>query len=69
MKPPVHSIEGGMSIDWFLIWCQKCEEVIPEMQYAGEDMLGVRLKAVCPKCHNESTFKLKVDQTLTPKGS
>jgi hypothetical protein len=67
MKPRVHSIEGGMSGDYFILWCQQCEEVLPELRFEGEDMVGVRLKAVCPKCQNESTFKLKVDRPLVPK--
>jgi predicted SprT family Zn-dependent metalloprotease len=63
---PVHSLIGGMTSDYFDFWCQECGEHINRLKYYGEDIVGVRLQAICSKCNREFIFKIKVSPPLVP---
>lgn len=66
-RPTVHSLIGGMTNDYFNIWCEKCEAHIDGVQFHSEDIIGVQLKATCPVCKQEHVFKLKVSPPLTTR--
>ena len=61
-----HSLIGGMGSDYFNIFCKKCGVEIEYLNFYGIDSVGVRLRAKCGKCDDESIFKLKVFPPLGP---
>jgi len=65
-KHHVHSLIGGMTTDYFDIFCQNCDEIIEKLDFYGIDSVGVRLRAKCKKCGQESIFKLKTNPLLGP---
>lgn len=62
----VHSVIGGMTTDYFDFWCKECGSHINRLSFANEDIVGVRLKATCDKCHRDFEFKIKVSPPLGP---
>jgi len=61
-----HSLIGGMTTDYLNIFCKKCGTEIEYLNFYGIDSIGVRLRAKCVKCDEESIFKLKVYPPLGP---
>lgn len=66
-RPMVHTLIGGMTNDYFNLWCEECQEHIDGVQFHSEDVVGVQLRAICPRCRQEYVFKLKVSPPLTRK--
>ncbi len=63
---PVHSLIGGMTTDYFEFWCEECGQPVIHLEFAGEDTVGVRLKARCEKCKRDYEFKIRVMPALGP---
>ena len=64
---PVHTLIGGMTTDYFDFWCEDCDAHIDGLHFASEDIVGVRLKASCPKCNKEIVFKLRITPPLSTR--
>ena len=61
----VHSLIGGLTTDYFEFWCKDCGQHIRSLGFAGEDVVGVRLKAKCEKCEREFEFKIRTTSPLS----
>lgn len=56
-----HSLYGGMTTDYFEIFCKECGIPIDEIFWDSEDKaIGCKLHATCPKCGKKSIFKFKL---------
>jgi hypothetical protein len=63
---PVHNLIGGITTDYFEFWCEECLERINGLEYYSEDIVGVKLKALCNKCNREYISKIRITPHLVP---
>jgi predicted RNA-binding Zn-ribbon protein involved in translation (DUF1610 family) len=63
---PISGLVGGLTTDYFDFWCENCGEHIDRLDFHSQDVVGVRLQAVCEKCGREFVFKIKVSPPLGP---
>lgn len=63
---PVHSLIGGITTDYFEFWCKECGQPVIHLEFAGEDIVGVGLKAKCEKCERDYEFKIRIIPPLCP---
>lgn len=57
---------GGMTTDYFEVFCKECGANIPRLDYYCPDSVGVRLMATCDSCGESFIFKLRLTIQLAP---
>ena len=62
----LHALIGGITTDYFDLFCNDCGEHINVLDFYGIDSVGVKLRSLCPKCNKEVKFKIKVHPPLGP---
>ena len=65
-NPLLGGFIGGVSIDYFVVFCKECGAKVPRLDYDCRDSVGVRLMATCDSCGNSLSFKLELSIQLAP---